>query len=39
MNNPFTLMSDQDIISPFNICYNIKQTSDESKEKYQVEDF
>ena len=30
--NPLTLMSDQDRISP----YNIKQTSDEKKEKYQL---
>ena len=31
--NPSTLVSDQDRISP----YNIKQTSDENKEKYQLE--
>ena len=30
--NPLTPMSDQDRISP----YNIKQTSDENKEKYQL---
>ena len=33
--NPLTLMSDQDRISP----YNIKQTSDENKEKYQLGDY
>ena len=32
---PFTPMSDQDRISP----YNIKQTSDENKEKYQLGDY
>ena len=31
MFNPLTPASDQDRISP----YNIKQTSDENKEKYQ----
>ena len=34
-------MSDQDIISPYNNIqyqYNIKQTSDEIKEKYQLGD-
>ena len=30
--NPLTPMSDQDRISP----YNIKQTNDENKEKYQI---
>ena len=33
--NPLTPMSDQDIISP----YNIKETSDENKEKYQLGDY
>ena len=28
-------MSDQDRISPYNIKYNIKKTSDENKGKYQ----
>ena len=32
--NPLTPMSDQEKISP----YNIKQTSYENKEKYQLED-
>ena len=35
MINPLTPMSDQDRISP----YNIKQTSDESKEKYKLGDY
>ena len=33
--NPFTCMSDRDRISP----HNIKQTSDENKEKYQLGDY
>ena len=33
--NPFTPKSDQDRISP----YNIKQTSDENKEKYKLGDY
>ena len=33
--NPLTPMSDQDRFSP----YNIKQTSDEKKEKYQLGDY
>ena len=40
--NPLTPMSDQDIISPYNNIqyqYNIKQTSDEIKEKYQLGDY
>ena len=35
MFNPLTPMSDQDRISP----YNIKQTSDENEEKYQLGDY
>ena len=35
MFNPLNPMSDQDRISP----YNIKQTSDESEEKYQLGDY
>ena len=35
MSNPLNPMSDQDRISP----YNIKQTSDESEEKYQLGDY
>ena len=33
--NPLTLMNDQEVISP----NNIKQTSDNSKEKYQLGDY
>ena len=33
--NPLTPMSNQDRISP----YNIKQTSDENKEKYKLGDY
>ena len=32
-------MSDQDRISPYNYQNNIKQTSDENKEKYQLVDY
>ena len=35
MFNPLTPMSDQDIISP----YNIKETSNENKDKYQLGDY
>ena len=35
---PLTPMADQDRISPYN-SYNIKQTSDENKEKYQLGDY
>ena len=31
-------MSDQDRISPYKYQYNINQTSDENKEKYQFVD-
>ena len=31
-------MSDQERISPYNIKYNIKQTSNENKETYQLGD-
>ena len=32
-------MSDQDRILPYNNLYNIKQTSDENKEKYWLGDY
>ena len=35
--NPLAPISDQDRISPYNINDNIEQTSDENKEKYQLE--
>ena len=37
--NPLTPVSDQDIISPYYIFYNIMQTSDEYKERYQLWDY
>ena len=37
--NPLAPISDQDRISPYNINNNIEQTSDENKEKYQLEDY
>ena len=40
--NPLTPLSDQDRIYPYNNIYyqyNIKQTSDEIKEKYQLGDY
>ena len=32
-------MSDQDRILPYNNPYNIKQASDENKEKYRLGDY
>ena len=37
--NPLTPVSDQDRISLYYIFYNITQTSDENKEKYQLWDY
>ena len=36
--NLSTPMSDQDRISPYSMKYNIKQVTDENREKYQFED-